>query len=364
MNVLASLSVIAMSLFLLLGIFLLSEGLQRKNAFGWLGLFFILLGINSLDATLAFNGFYLQHPMLILWEDPMVLLYGPLIYFFTRSLLGKVTWHFLLHLIPFVLGELVVLLFHLQSDRASRLEVVALSSSMQLDVPTLLVFMSVFLQFFGYVWVARRNLKIFDRQQREYYANQEVSWSKAFINLITIIFAGSALGSVLRLSSPEIVSAAPLLFTIVFSILLTLTVIVRAMKYPIFKPFATNIKRASPDLQHLVHLAPKIEEVMKDQKLYNNPQLTIKDVAAVLGETERSVSNIINHSMAENFYDYVNGHRIEAAKQILAENEDPKLTVLEVMYQVGFNSKSSFNTQFKKKTGLTPSSYRNQFIKK
>ena len=45
---------------------------------------------------------------------------------------------------------------------------------------------------------------------------------------------------------------------------------------------------------------------------------------------------------------------------MINESEDDKMTVSEVMYQVGFNSKSSFNTAFKKYTGLTPSEYKSQ----
>jgi AraC-like DNA-binding protein len=54
----------------------------------------------------------------------------------------------------------------------------------------------------------------------------------------------------------------------------------------------------------------------------------------------------------------VNTYRVEEAKRLLHNPRDPKITVLEVMYQAGFNSKSSFNTAFKKVALTTPSAYK------
>jgi len=62
--------------------------------------------------------------------------------------------------------------------------------------------------------------------------------------------------------------------------------------------------------------------------------------------------------LGQNFYDFINRYRILEAKQLLTNPKDPKITVLEVLYEVGFNSKSSFNTLFKKYTGLTPTEFR------
>ncbi|WP_408641487.1 helix-turn-helix domain-containing protein [Spirosoma telluris] len=64
--------------------------------------------------------------------------------------------------------------------------------------------------------------------------------------------------------------------------------------------------------------------------------------------------------MGQHFFDYINRHRIEEAKRLFRQSTDAKLTVLEVLYQVGFNSKSSFNTLFRKYTGQTPTDYKNQ----
>jgi AraC-like DNA-binding protein len=63
--------------------------------------------------------------------------------------------------------------------------------------------------------------------------------------------------------------------------------------------------------------------------------------------------------MDQHFFDFVNEYRIQKAMGILKDQSRSQLTVLEILYEVGFNSKSSFNTSFKKHTNLTPTAYRN-----
>ena len=75
----------------------------------------------------------------------------------------------------------------------------------------------------------------------------------------------------------------------------------------------------------------------------------------------RYLSQVINAHTGLNFYDFISQYRIEEAKKILSEPFTNK-TVLEVLYEVGFNSKSSFNTAFKKFTGVTPTHYKKEIV--
>ncbi len=70
------------------------------------------------------------------------------------------------------------------------------------------------------------------------------------------------------------------------------------------------------------------------------------------------ISLIINRVIGQHFFDFVNSYRINLAGEILIANEQHPKTVLEILYEVGFNSKSSFNTAFKKHFLMTPSQYR------
>ena len=71
------------------------------------------------------------------------------------------------------------------------------------------------------------------------------------------------------------------------------------------------------------------------------------------------LSVLINHHLNQHFFDFINEYRIQKAMQILKNPSKKKLTILEILYEVGFNSKSSFNTAFKKHTNQTPTEFRN-----
>ena len=72
---------------------------------------------------------------------------------------------------------------------------------------------------------------------------------------------------------------------------------------------------------------------------------------------EKHLSYIINDKFNLNFYDFINKYRIEESKQYLNKSSNIK-TVLEIAYKVGFNSKTTFNSAFKKYTDMTPSEFR------
>ena len=107
----------------------------------------------------------------------------------------------------------------------------------------------------------------------------------------------------------------------------------------------------------------KIEEFISNRKPYLNPNLTINQLAEDIQMQSRVLSQIINVYYRQNFQDYINKLRIEESKKYLLDQEDRK-TVLEILYGVGFNTKSSFNIAFKKTTGLTPTEFKKRYQEK
>jgi AraC-like DNA-binding protein len=104
-----------------------------------------------------------------------------------------------------------------------------------------------------------------------------------------------------------------------------------------------------------------IENHMKDAKPYLERELTIYDLSDQLEIPRHFISEVINEHMGKNFYTLVNDYRLDEVKTRL---EDPKfkhLAILAIAFDSGFNSKSSFNTIFKEKTGMTPSDYMKTF---
>lgn len=103
----------------------------------------------------------------------------------------------------------------------------------------------------------------------------------------------------------------------------------------------------------------RLSQLMSRDVLYREPALTIGQVARRSGYPEYLVSAVINRSLGGNFWEYINRHRIEAARECLADRNDRR-TILEIAYACGFTSKSTFNAAFKRQVGQTPSAYRQQ----
>ena len=104
--------------------------------------------------------------------------------------------------------------------------------------------------------------------------------------------------------------------------------------------------------------AARILELLETQRWHLQPDVSIDQLAAALQLPARRTSEIINQQLNKSFFDLINSYRIVEAQRLLTRAEQPRITVLEVMYAVGFNSKSSFHSAFKRYTGMTPSQYR------
>lgn len=102
--------------------------------------------------------------------------------------------------------------------------------------------------------------------------------------------------------------------------------------------------------QNLLHL-------MATEKLFKDPELMLASLASRLAVHPAVLSEVINTLAQQNFYDYINKLRIEEFKRIVVLPENQQFTLLALAYEVGFNAKTSFNRNFKKLTGLSPSAY-------
>lgn len=101
----------------------------------------------------------------------------------------------------------------------------------------------------------------------------------------------------------------------------------------------------------------KLSNLMIEKKLFENPRLTLSDVADELGTTSKTISSVVNSGFNMNFNDFVNHYRIEAVKDKLDKGEQTTSTLLGIALDCGFNSKATFNRAFKKSTDLSPKAY-------
>jgi AraC-like DNA-binding protein len=110
-------------------------------------------------------------------------------------------------------------------------------------------------------------------------------------------------------------------------------------------------------------LLKSLQQFMELKKPYLEPELNLQQLAEMLSVKPKALSQVINEVLQQNFFEFVNSYRIEEAKRLLTNPVDKKITILEVLYDAGFNSKSSFNTLFKKQTGLTPGEFKRKNLR-
>ena len=98
-------------------------------------------------------------------------------------------------------------------------------------------------------------------------------------------------------------------------------------------------------------------DFMKTDKPHLDPDINLALLSSKLKVSPEYLSHIINSRLNKNFYDFINHYRIEEFKQLCKAPESKKLTLISLAYDSGFNSKATFNRVFKKEMNLTPSAY-------
>lgn len=102
----------------------------------------------------------------------------------------------------------------------------------------------------------------------------------------------------------------------------------------------------------------QLRRVMEEQQLFRRSLLTLQELAREMSISAHNLSEVINTQAGKNFYDFVNGYRVEEVMRRLRDPRYSHLTILALAEESGFNSKSTFNACFRRHTGLTPSQYR------
>jgi AraC-like DNA-binding protein len=117
-------------------------------------------------------------------------------------------------------------------------------------------------------------------------------------------------------------------------------------------------KKYSYDSIELKNISELLTNLMTNEKLYLDEDITLSSLAEILKVPAKKLSSVLNQSMNTTFYDYINSLRIEEVKNRLASSDVEKYTLLAIAFDCGFKSKSSFNRIFKKVTLVSPSAYK------
>ena len=119
-------------------------------------------------------------------------------------------------------------------------------------------------------------------------------------------------------------------------------------------------EKSHTDYQADPEYIERVERLMEQEKPYLMSNITFDALSQQFDVPPRELSATLNGHFKMNFYEFINSYRIEEAKLLLVSEDYREKTVTDIFIEVGFNSKSVFNTFFKKKVGLTPTEYRKQ----
>jgi AraC-like DNA-binding protein len=357
-----------------LSLFLLTHEKGKRVSNILLGSFFLSICLNLLDFFFLQIGYYSSNVELAGWGTCIPLLFGPLIYLYTKSIVYKDFSFRLktsLHFLPFLLLFAGTEYYYLSRSQIARENIISEIRSHHFPILISITSTLIFIQFLTYAIVALRLVRIYKKASGQYFSNSkniDVSWLyTTIVFFITIIIISTLNGLFAQTNWVKYY-----LSVFNFVILSMLFYVIRILLKALWKPGFFSISgeevlkgESAGYLNKKSHLktgnseaARILLQYVENKKPYLNPDLTLDLLAAQLSIRPRVLSTVINEELGHNFYDFINRYRIEEASRLLTNPKDQKITVLEVLYEVGFNSKSSFNTLFKKYTGLTPSEFK------
>lgn len=307
------------------------------------------------------SGKYIDMPALIGWNAPIPLAHGPFLYAYvlqlTQQQKNKYSW--LLVFVPFFLAYLYILPKLQPLSDAARISMLSGNQPPELKCEYLFPVLTVSIIGSGVIYIAA-GLVLLSKHKRNInaqFSNTErirLTWIRYLIAGIGIIVSFFILGQ------------AELTFLSVVGFIVFLGYFgIRQVGIISDETVEEEIVKARYEKSTLTNeMAQKIHAeliaVMLAEKLYKAPELTLNMLAKRLGVHPGLLSQVLNTEEQKSFYDYVNEHRVNEFKKQIGLPENRNFTILSIAFDCGFNSKSSFNRNFKRITQLSPSAYAKQ----
>ena len=281
----------------------------------------------------------------------------------------------LVHAIPFIITNVIFCFKLYFLDDLEKMQFYEHRSQFpELYYFQLMLALQIVLYSFGVFSVLKKYKELY----QENYANPKTSIFKWLFQISTVIFTLYYLSiakNFLRYTDFDLMWIWANVIMQFLALIVTCWFVLKALNHPeLFRGIDSKLQLARDILPKENENAIEIKEdksevittqiltlkhYMSEKEPFLDPSLTIQELSNQIEIPVRDLSVLINHHMDQHFFDFVNEYRIQKAMGILKNPLKSDLTVLEILYEVGFNSKSSFNTSFKKYTNLTPTAYRN-----
>ena len=379
-SLLGIITLIIVFISLLFAFFLLTVKTKNKLSNRLMAIYFIIFAIHI---SVFFYSKYISIPLpLDRLRDQIMFLSSPLLFLYVLSSVYsdfKLQPKHLVHLLPFLIEVLIfVPNFYAVSENERMAFMDHFLSHPEAKISS---FWGSFTSIF-YLILTFIVLKKYKNILLENYSSKSsfnYKWLFQLTLLLTFIFVFSNAKQVYKFYGDdiEVLNIMRILLTLLLLGFLS-WVVLKSLYHPeLFRSIDTkhqlvknmiveNKENISPiptnDNNKFTIQIKALQQYMEDQEPYLDSSLTIQKLAKQMDLPFRELSILINHHLGKHFFDFVNEYRIQKAIQLLENPSNKKLTVLEILYQVGFNSKSPFNSAFKKYTGTTPTAYRKKYV--
>lgn len=366
--------------FLIIGIgqgILLSAILLLRDRFShnhsrYLGIF--VLAITGIIAGPLLNEYV--SPEAGLMVDPLVFLIGPSIYLFIVSFTQKITWKdHLVHAVPFLVYIPVLLLFYvifLQPRLAGFTTENVYSSAFAILIAT-----AKFSHLLFYGFLSFRALRRHRQTVESEFANvtgKDLQWLRFLLWGFLVLVVVSIVLYVAAMRFPAHLHELTLFNLSLFSVFLYLITFFFYGQKNVFDKKILPVATEAPEEKEEDSSAPKYEksglkpaeiEALKQRveafltvENFTNPDLSLQQMADELKTQPHKLSELLNKHLQVSFYDLINQRRVAHIQALMKDPANDHFTILGLAYANGFNSKSSFNSAFKKFTGSTPSAFK------
>jgi AraC-like DNA-binding protein len=351
------------------GIFLLPLciGGEKRNSYAarLIGAILLLCVITNVDFFMIASGLYRKFPGLFGISFGMMFLCGPIVYLYARAILVSsftFTKKHLLHFIPYALNCLIDIPFYLVGGEMKAAFINEFLAG-KLAIPgfQIAVFSIQSIHLSTYLVLTLRLIRTYRTNKTSLLVPVEARLG--WLNILTFCFAFflvtvlAILVYVVRLGFYD--AAADYAYTLVLSATIFIIGYTFVLNKEIVAPdFTRKYNSSQLPEEKIASLSAQLISLMELEKLYLDPKTSLASVAARMGIEPYILSQLLNESLGKNFFDFINRYRIEEVKKRLNDPAYEALSILGIALDVGFNSKSSFNTSFKKFTGMTPSEFK------
>ena len=357
-------------IYLIISIFLLLYKKEKSHIF--FSMFLVALALSRIDWILGAFRYtaFMKFPHLYYFSDAFNYLMAPSLFFFVLSALKK---HFqfkkqyIIHFGPF-LYLLLIWIFRFFRYSPDMKRHLILSGSLYSGIEPALMTIFYHVQTIGYASAALVMLILYQKEVKNQFASirpKQFGWLYfgliGFLVLVYVRFLKHALYRYLGVYSEWLY-----ILSILCYLVYALIVLFYLIKYPeLFSVIDEQLMKArKPSLSDAVLEKYKIEliQFMREFKPYLIPNISIQKLSEMVSIPPRSLSEVINSGFNKNFFEFINDYRIQEAKKLIVES-DHKKTILEILFEVGYNNKSVFNATFKRFTGQTPTEFKLQVMR-